>query len=165
MNGIIAKSLKYVKDSLYYFGLYRGIIFSYHFFRRHFLHKMGEKTSKVYFLQYHPRKFGNSMIDKKIKYNLYYRIDTTDVPLIASILLGSKEYDIPLDASRFDCVLDLGANIGLFTVLYSNMYPNKKFIAVEPEEKNYTILSLNTKGYQNVKIENLSIVNSLKIIG
>ena len=81
---------------------------------------------------------------KESKKKLWYRPNTSDVPLIANILIGIKEYDIDvLDNRKFDSILDLGANIGLFTILYTKKYENKSYLAVEPENNNYRLLEKN----------------------
>lgn len=92
-------------------------------------------------------------------HKLYYRTMTTDISLIISIIVGMyfrrkfiREYNIdknffnPKDIS----FIDLGANIGLFSFIYADLYPQAKIIAVEPEEGNYKILKQNMKQFSNV---------------
>jgi FkbM family methyltransferase len=47
-------------------------------------------------------------------------------------------------------VIDCGANIGLTTVLFKNMFPDAKVIAVEPDRENFLMLQKNTSGYGDV---------------
>lgn len=67
-------------------------------------------------------------------------------------------YDIALDVPPFNIgkvlnVVDAGANIGLFTVKLSRVYPNANFYCIEPENSNYRIMrhnvsNLNAKTYK-----------------
>ena len=85
---------------------------------------------------------------KGMRHNIFYRPHTSDVPLILSIFAGVREYDIPADPSTFDAILDLGANIGLFSILYAYRYPGKKIVAVEPESENFRIMQKNVDNGQ-----------------
>ena len=62
-------------------------------------------------------------------------------------LLGEYDIDIP---EGIDGILDLGANIGLFTVLYALRYPEVKIVSLEPENNNYALLMKNVEGLKNV---------------
>ena len=59
-----------------------------------------------------------------------------------------------------DVVLDLGANIGYFTILFAKIVgENGKVVAFEPESKNFQILKKNISenGYNNVILENKAV--------
>ncbi len=59
-------------------------------------------------------------------------------------------------------VLDIGANIGYYTLIFSKLVgPRGKVFAFEPEQKIYNILKKNVKinNYENVIIENLALSN------
>lgn len=45
-----------------------------------------------------------------------------------------------------DIILDLGANIGIFSRYAQELFPKANLIAVEPDEKNFNILKDHTKG-------------------
>lgn len=77
------------------------------------------------------------------KIPIFYRPGSSDILLIHSILVWEGEYDIELDTSKFEIILDLGANIGLFSILYGIKYYKKLIVAVEPEKKNYQLLKQN----------------------
>ena len=47
-------------------------------------------------------------------------------------------------------IFDLGANIGLASVYFSNRYPEAKVLAVEPDRSNFGLLVTNTAGYPGV---------------
>lgn len=66
---------------------------------------------------------------------------------------GSIEYQIDnrIIGKNPQVIIDAGANIGLFTLLYLNKFPQAQFICVEPDQENYKVLKQNVKSYSNVK--------------
>lgn len=96
----------------------------------------------------------------RLKYkgtDLYVRLFSRDLDFLESIYIGrysqggwQGEYD--LGGGEKDCLayLDLGANIGLFTVMFAKQNPDKQFISVEPEKSNFQLLRKNTKTLKNV---------------
>ena len=90
------------------------------------------------------------------KHNLYVRLFSRDLDFLESIYIGqyhngkySGEYEVK-GADECEAYIDLGANIGLFTVLYALRYPNKTIVSVEPEKTNYALLKRNTVELKNV---------------
>lgn len=64
-----------------------------------------------------------------------------------------------------DVVVDIGANIGFYTQLFSNLVgDNGKVFAFEPDKKNFERLLKNTKNHSNIIIENKAISNHSGII-
>lgn len=95
---------------------------------------------------------------KKGKGSLYVRLFSRDLDFFETIYIGEYksnlgqcigEYDFAYK-DEFDTILDLGANIGLFSILYAIKNPGKKIIAIEPEKGNFSLLQKNTKKYQNI---------------
>jgi len=61
-----------------------------------------------------------------------------------------------------DTILDIGANIGYYTLLFAKMAgPDGKVIAFEPEPKNFDLLSKNVtiNGYSNVTLVQKAVSN------
>lgn len=59
-----------------------------------------------------------------------------------------------------DIVLDIGANIGYFTLLFAKLVgPQGQVIAFEPDPKNFSLLTQNVKinGYRNVVLVNKAV--------
>jgi FkbM family methyltransferase len=52
--------------------------------------------------------------------------------------------------AKVESVIDCGANIGLTTVLFKNMFPGARIIAVEPGSENFLMLQRNANGYDNI---------------
>lgn len=121
----------------------------------------GYKYFILYFMHKHfyIKSLGKKAVRFKLygKYPFYMRMFSRDLDFFNSIWIGSfvnnaclGEYDISCDASCFDSILDLGANIGLFTILYALRYPDKKIVALEPEKENFELLKRNVKQFKNV---------------
>lgn len=106
---------------------------------------------------------------------VYIRPCSTDLDLLieffAKVTCGgeNREYDIEFEKNADDVkyILDCGANIGLFSLLYAKRYPSAKIIAVEPEYENYKVLCMNAKRNSNIIVLQNAIWNQdavLKII-
>ena len=125
-------------------------------------HVMGGYSLKFLLAYYlHQRMYIKIIGKKKFKIEIYghpfyLRTFSRDLDFAYSILIGSEtngnmsgEYDIGF-VDDVDGILDLGANIGLFTVLYALRYPDIKIISVEPEDENFELLTLNTRNLKNI---------------
>jgi len=72
--------------------------------------------------------------------------------LIYEILLKSGhlgEYWLP-QSFQPKSILDIGANIGITSILFSNQYPDCTIHAFEPLPENYTLLEKNGDPYHNI---------------
>lgn len=96
-----------------------------------------------------------------IDYDVYIRPHTTDYCLIAEFFLNgaadeSSRFQYDIDFSRkikgpVRYIIDAGANIGLFSVLYARKFSQASIIAVEPEQENSCMLLKNIKNLNGVK--------------
>lgn len=59
-------------------------------------------------------------------------------------------------------VIDVGANIGMFTLLFSKLTNNKVF-GIEASKHNFAMLEKNCEGYKNIILNNLYISNKTEI--
>jgi len=67
------------------------------------------------------------------------------------------------NVSEGDMVLDIGANIGYYTLIFAKLVGEKgKVFAFEPDPSNFEILKKNvtTNNFQNVILENVAVTNS-----
>ena len=95
------------------------------------------------------------------KYPVWLRLFSRDLDFFESIFIGRVtddgkcvgEYDIDFSHSTFESVVDLGANVGLFSLLYAIRYPYAKIIALEPEDHNFALLKKNVALFPNVICE------------
>lgn len=139
-ENIIQISFKHLIECIKTFGL-KGIGFNFRF---------GEY--KVLGLKNKPKQIKKLELKKYGNVPVYYRTNSSDIPLVHSILVWKGEYNVEVDPTKFDVILDLGANIGLFSVLYSLKYPGKRLIAVEPESNNAGIARLNLEKNKDSKL-------------
>jgi FkbM family methyltransferase len=54
-------------------------------------------------------------------------------------------------------IIDCGANIGCSSLFLYKDHPQSFIVAIEPEEKNFTLLQLNTKNIENLRLINSAI--------
>ena len=56
-----------------------------------------------------------------------------------------------LGNNRCPLILDCGANIGLSSLWYANLFPDATIMAIEPEPANFLLLESNTVCFKNIK--------------
>lgn len=71
-----------------------------------------------------------------------------------------KVQDYPKD--YFDYIIDVGANIGIFSVMMRMLHPNAKIFAFEPHEETYSYLLQNTN-MLNIHTERLALGDGSKL--
>ena len=81
---------------------------------------------------------------------LFFRSGTSDWGLLRSFFWDPHEkmYDIDFreyNLTEVNTIVDAGANIGLFSVKMSTLFPTARYYCIEPEESNYVILSKNVR--------------------
>ncbi len=81
---------------------------------------------------------------------LYFRDSTSDSQIISKNLGDKNEYNFPLQAKP-KVIFDIGANIGVISVVLTNLYPDAMVYAFEPEPGNFEILEKNIQEYPNIK--------------
>ena len=92
---------------------------------------------------------------------IYYRSGTSDPHLIYGILLkkGKKaEYRFP-DRFRPRVILDIGANIGVTSVLFAHQFGGTKIHAIEPVPSNFELLRRNASGWPGITSHALALAD------
>ena len=56
-----------------------------------------------------------------------------------------------------EVILDIGANIGLASVLFARSHPSARIVSVEPDQGNFSILQKNVEPYPNIEAINTAI--------
>jgi FkbM family methyltransferase len=92
-----------------------------------------------------------------IREKLSLRSNTTDKATFYQVFI-KRQYHIGLP-KKPEIIIDGGANIGLFTVLMKNRFPDSKIICIEPDRENFDLLQRNVLGYKNVYCENCGLWN------
>ena len=94
----------------------------------------------------HPKHI--SMTTEGVQHPLFLRLRTSDAEVYRDIFL-KQEYHYPTSFSP-RTVVDVGANCGMTSVFYANLYPEATIVAIEPETSNYEALVKNTCAYPNI---------------
>lgn len=100
--------------------------------------------------------FGNKIfLDKK---------DSMNLSIIGSDYEKLTTDYIRKEVKEGDIIIDVGANIGLYTMLFANLVGKSgKVFAFEPEKNNFELLTKNIEvnGYQNIIAINQAISNKM----
>jgi len=86
---------------------------------------------------------------------IFLRKNTSDIPTYRQVYIDG-DYDIHIPFKP-KVIVDLGSNIGLFSTLYAQKFPDATIISLEPFLSNYNVLIENTKSYPNIKPVNAAI--------
>lgn len=100
---------------------------------------------------------GSKISLPEFKEPIYLRKNTTDINLFYEIIL-CNEYNVHYNETC-ENVIDAGANIGLYSIIMANKFPNARIICIEPDKENYDILLKNIHGYPNIAAENKGLWN------
>ena len=86
-------------------------------------------------------------------------VETRDILTTGQLQLDSVkillEYCAKITGINFlnECIIDVGANVGLYARFFSKMF--QSVISLEPNPTTYKILEFNTRNFENVQILNL----------
>ncbi len=93
-----------------------------------------------------------------------------DITLFPSVFLGvyeEKELDVLLGLEFPEEMIfwDVGANVGIYSVLFGKKFPVGKVIAFEPNVSLHVLLTqnLDLNGVNNVRIENFALSNAIGV--
>ena len=91
------------------------------------------------------------------KPSFFFRKGTSDEHILAANISENPEYIFPKELKP-KVIFDIGANIGVVSVIMANVYPDAKIYAYEPNPVNFEILIKNTKGYgEQIEIHNAAL--------
>jgi FkbM family methyltransferase len=97
-----------------------------------------------------PREF--AAVPPKTAFPVYLRIDTSDFCSYRDVLIfKTKSYEPDLAGFTPKVIVDVGAHIGMASILFALKYPSAKIIALEPERANFAMLLRNTAGYKTIR--------------
>jgi FkbM family methyltransferase len=91
----------------------------------------------------------NEDLSLNLFYQKFYYLNIDDVLGSIDQLIIYDEYDIKNFLKEDSVVLDVGANIGVFSVYCANVCKNGRVYSFEPVSFVFGILSKNTKNYKN----------------
>ncbi len=79
------------------------------------------------------------------KYGKFFiRKNTTDLPVFRQVFMD-LEYSYSYKTKNVTTIVDVGANIGMFTRFIRERYPNSNIFCIEPEPSNFEQLKINVK--------------------
>ena len=85
-----------------------------------------------------------------IQFPISLRAKTTDLGTFNQVFLD-EEHAIDVDVAPAS-ICDLGANVGLASIHFANRFPRAKILAVEPDNRNFDLLRINTAHYENIHV-------------
>jgi len=83
-----------------------------------------------------------------IKHPLFVRLRTSDAVIFRDVFFEREYYYQTSFSPR--TIIDVGANCGMTSVFYANLYPEAAIVALEPEASNFAALVRNTRAYPNI---------------
>jgi FkbM family methyltransferase len=84
-------------------------------------------------------------------YPVFLRLSTSDVCSYRDVLIcQDKLYDPGIPNFSPHTIVDVGAHIGMASLLFARRYPVARIIAVEPEAANFAALVRNVSPYKNI---------------
>jgi len=84
---------------------------------------------------------------RQVQYALTARLRGSSDLSVFSLIFIQQEYSCLRGLRDVSLILDLGANVGYSSAYFLNCFPNARVLAVEPDERNVEICSLNLKPY------------------
>jgi FkbM family methyltransferase len=82
---------------------------------------------------------------------VFLRLNTSDVCSYRDVLIcQDKSYDPRVPNFSPHTIVDVGAHIGMASLLFAHRYPMARIIAVEPEPANFAALVRNVSSYKNI---------------
>lgn len=115
------------------------------FFR--FAHSFGAVKGILLYLKI---KVGGKGVVKVpgIRYPIRLRKQTSDYDTFYQAIVHRQyKFNYGVDPK---VIIDGGANVGLASIAFKNMYPDATIIAIEPDKENYASLVANLKPYSNI---------------
>jgi FkbM family methyltransferase len=107
-------------------------------------------------------KIGRSSCLTLKKYGKFHlRKNTSDLPVFRQVFLD-LEYEFLKGSKDSKIIIDAGANIGMFTKFLNPIFPNSKFICIEPEPSNFDVLKRNIGNNNNVSLLQKALWNDDK---
>jgi FkbM family methyltransferase len=92
-----------------------------------------------------------SITPPKSESPVFLRLSTSDVCSYRDVLIcQDKPYDPRIPDFNPRTIVDIGAHIGMASLLFAHRYPTARIIAVEPEPANFAALVKNVFPYRNI---------------
>ena len=117
---------------------------------------------RIYFQNSILKKGYSTISLKSFPFKILLRRSTSDIQTFNQIFLFLEyRYNIRIIPNF---IVDCGANIGLSTLYFKNIYPNAFISAIEPEDSNFQLLKKNTQKYSSIDCIKAGIWNKNAIL-
>lgn len=92
-----------------------------------------------------------AIVPPRSDHPVHLRIDTSDFCAYRDVLIfRTKSYDPEIPDFRPKTIVDVGAHIGMASILFALKYPAARIIAIEPEPSNFAALVRNTAPFGTI---------------
>lgn len=81
---------------------------------------------------------------------IWLRDNFSDKAIFHQVFSQRQYYIDTLPKIKAERIIDAGANIGLASIFFSNMFPSAEIVAIEPQSGNYNLLKKNLETYKKV---------------
>lgn len=113
------------------------------------------------YLRFKFKPFGTTRVPG-IRHPISLRKDSTDKAIFEQVFVQG-DYDLAINFVP-GVIVDAGANIGLFTILMKNRFPQAKVICIEPDPENVRLLEKNTAPYTSISVETAGLWHEDKML-
>jgi len=104
----------------------------------------------VIYLYFKPGKLITIRLRNGFKFNIMHHLDALT---IKEIFIDN---DYKVNKNKFKVIIDIGANIGTFSILAAKKYPQAKIYSYEPVKSTYNLLR------QNIMLNKISNINTFR---
>ncbi|WP_347474124.1 FkbM family methyltransferase [Acinetobacter thermotolerans] len=87
-------------------------------------------------------------INDKLDHDVIIRMPSSDIWVLKQVFFD-EEYKFKT-INTPNVIVDAGANVGYASIYFSQLFPNAKILAIEPENSNYQVLCENVRKYKNI---------------
>lgn len=95
---------------------------------------------------------------RRLSEKIYVRTRSTDLDVFYSIFHRDEYKLVP--SATLQNIVDCGSNVGYSCLYLSQLYPNARIVAIEPEHRNYEVLVKNTESIDRIMPVNAAIWSS-----
>lgn len=93
-----------------------------------------------------------------LKRNIYLRTFSGDISVFYEVFWREIYKSTELNWKDFNCIIDVGANIGMATLFFKTLAPKANIIAIEPDQYNLGLLQKNVGNEKSM--DNITLVHA-----
>jgi FkbM family methyltransferase len=119
--------------------------------------RQGFLSGLIFLVKFRKKSGLISVKPSNIKFPFWLRAGTSDIPTFDELFVANHyDFNYGFNAKN---IIDCGANIGLSTIFFKNLFPDAAIIAIEPEHSNFEMLQKNVTPYNNISCINAGVWN------